>query len=140
MFLHLHVLIIVMLNRHQVASKTNDSAGDGTTTASILAREFIKLGLLNVTSGANPVAIKKGIDKTIAGLIVELKKRSKPVQGSDVIKGKFRRVEMILNTLLTKLRRWDTKTRGLARLPGKKLTLASFRVRACSRRHHFCRE
>ncbi|CAM6092427.1 unnamed protein product [Calypogeia fissa] len=70
----------------EVASKTNDSAGDGTTTASILAREFIKLGLLNVTSGANPVAIKKGIDKTIAGLIVELRKRAKPVQGRDVIK------------------------------------------------------
>jgi chaperonin GroL len=70
----------------EVASKTNDSAGDGTTTASILARELIKLGLLNVTSGANPVAIKKGIDKTVAGLIVELKNRAKPVQGRDVIK------------------------------------------------------
>lgn len=49
----------------EVASKTNDSAGDGTTTASVLAREIIKLGLLNVSSGANPVSLKKGIDKTV---------------------------------------------------------------------------
>ncbi|KAF9610499.1 hypothetical protein IFM89_022742 [Coptis chinensis] len=53
----------------EVASKTNDSAGDGTTTASVLAREIIKLGYLSVTSGANPVSIKKGIDKTIQGLV-----------------------------------------------------------------------
>ncbi|CAI0397942.1 unnamed protein product, partial [Linum tenue] len=58
----------------EVASKTNDSAGDGTTTASVLAREIIKLGLLSVTSGANPVSIKKGIDKTVIGLIEELEK------------------------------------------------------------------
>ncbi|GKE65959.1 RuBisCO large subunit-binding protein subunit alpha [Tanacetum coccineum] len=60
----------------EVASKTNDSAGDGTTTASVLAREIIKLGLLSVTSGANPVSIKKGIDKTVLGLIKELEKRA----------------------------------------------------------------
>lgn len=71
----------------QVASKTNDSAGDGTTTASILAREIIKLGLLNVTSGANPVALKRGIDKTVQGLIVELEKRARPIKGRDDIKG-----------------------------------------------------
>ncbi|KAL3693398.1 hypothetical protein R1sor_007049 [Riccia sorocarpa] len=70
----------------EVASKTNDSAGDGTTTASVLAREFIKLGLLNVTAGANPISIKKGIDKTVAGLVEELRKKSRPVQGRDVIK------------------------------------------------------
>ena len=61
----------------EVASRTNDSAGDGTTTASVLAREIIKLGLLSVTSGANPVSLKKGIDKTVAGLIEELEKKSK---------------------------------------------------------------
>ena len=71
----------------QVASRTNDSAGDGTTTACVLARELIKMGLLSVTSGANPVAIKKGIDKTVAALIEELKERSRPVQGRDTIKG-----------------------------------------------------
>jgi hypothetical protein len=71
----------------QVASKTNDSAGDGTTTACVLARELINLGLLAVTSGANPVAVKKGIDKTVAGLIEELKLRARPVQGREDIKG-----------------------------------------------------
>jgi hypothetical protein len=73
----------------QVASRTNDSAGDGTTTACVLARELIKMGLLNVTSGANPVAIKKGIDKTVAALIDELKERARPVQGRETIKGEL---------------------------------------------------
>ncbi|BAH92453.1 Os03g0859700, partial [Oryza sativa Japonica Group] len=70
----------------EVASKTNDSAGDGTTTASVLAREIIKLGLLSVTSGANPVSIKKGIDKTVHSLVEELEKKSRPVKGSGDIK------------------------------------------------------
>ncbi|KAL7173546.1 hypothetical protein ACSBR2_032914 [Camellia fascicularis] len=69
-----------------VASKTNDSAGDGTTTAAVLAREIIKLGLLSVTSGANPVSIKKGIDKTVQGLVEELEKKARPVKGRDDIK------------------------------------------------------
>lgn len=70
-----------------MASRTNDSAGDGTTTACVLARELIKMGLLNVTSGANPVSIKKGIDKTVAALIEELKEKAQPVQGRETIKG-----------------------------------------------------
>ncbi|KAJ9188812.1 hypothetical protein P3X46_000174 [Hevea brasiliensis] len=70
----------------EVASKTNDSAGDGTTTASVLAREIIKLGLLSVTSGANPVSIKRGIDKTVQGLIEELENKARPVKGRDYIK------------------------------------------------------
>lgn len=71
----------------KVASKTNDSAGDGTTTASVLAREIIKLGLLNVTSGANPVSLKRGIDKTVQGLIEELEKKARAIEGRDDIKG-----------------------------------------------------
>nr|AFK45390.1 unknown [Lotus japonicus] len=70
----------------EVASRTNDSAGDGTTTASVLAREIIKLGLLSVTSGANPVSLKRGIDKTVAALIEELEKKARPVKGGDDIK------------------------------------------------------
>ncbi|GLU02524.1 hypothetical protein SLE2022_197720 [Rubroshorea leprosula] len=70
----------------EVASKTNDSAGDGTTTASVLAREIIKLGLLSVTSGANPVSVKRGIDKTVQGLVEELEKRARPIKGRDDIK------------------------------------------------------
>ncbi|CAN4098929.1 unnamed protein product [Withania somnifera] len=70
----------------EVASLTNDSAGDGTTTASVLAREIIKLGLLSVTSGANPVSLKKGIDKTVNALIAMLERRARPVKGRDDIK------------------------------------------------------
>ncbi|CAI5483681.1 unnamed protein product [Closterium sp. Yama58-4] len=70
----------------EVASRTNDSAGDGTTTASVLARALINLGLLNVTAGANPVALKKGIDKTVAYLVESLKDRARPVKGRDDIK------------------------------------------------------
>lgn len=81
------MLLICYDCRMEVASKTNDSAGDGTTTASVLAREIIKLGLLNVTSGANPVSVKRGIDKTVQGLVEELGKKSRPVKGRDDIKG-----------------------------------------------------
>ncbi|GJM97321.1 hypothetical protein PR202_ga14240 [Eleusine coracana subsp. coracana] len=70
----------------EVASKTNDSAGDGTTTASVLAREIIRLGMLSVSSGANPVSIKKGIDKTVQKLVEELEKKSRPVKGGGDIK------------------------------------------------------
>ncbi|XP_078445691.1 chaperonin-60alpha [Wolffia australiana] len=70
----------------EVASKTNDSAGDGTTTACVLAREIINLGLLSVTSGANPVSIKKGIDKTVIGLVEELERKARPVKGRGDIK------------------------------------------------------
>ncbi|KAL6510942.1 hypothetical protein OROGR_022066 [Orobanche gracilis] len=70
----------------EVASKTNDSAGDGTTTASVLAREIIKLGLLSVTSGANPVSLKRSIDKTVQGLVDELEKNVRPIKGQDDIR------------------------------------------------------
>lgn len=70
----------------EVAGRTNDAAGDGTTTASVLAREFVKLGLQAVAAGFNPVALKKGIDKTVDALVVELQKKSKPIEGTDDIK------------------------------------------------------
>lgn len=79
--------VIEYVSLLKVASKTNDSAGDGTTTASVLAREIIKLGLLSVTSGANAVAVKKGIEKTVQGLVEELEKKARPVKGRDDIKG-----------------------------------------------------
>ncbi|KAG6488565.1 hypothetical protein ZIOFF_049811 [Zingiber officinale] len=69
----------------RVAKKTNDSAGDGTTTAIVLAREIIKLGLLAVTSGANPVSLKKGIDKTVHELTQVLRSKSIPVNGKEDI-------------------------------------------------------
>lgn len=70
----------------EVAGRTNDAAGDGTTTASVLAREMITYGLQAVTSGANPIAVKKGIDKTCEFLIQKLREKSKDVQGTGDIK------------------------------------------------------
>ena len=73
----------------QVASKMNDMAGDGTTTAIILAREMIKTGMLAVTFGANPVLVKKGMEMTVKELVKVLKKNSFPVKGKDDIKGLY---------------------------------------------------
>ena len=66
----------------EVASKTNDTAGDGTTTATVLAQGIISAGLKNVAAGANPMDLKRGIDKAVATVIEELRKLSKEV-GSD---------------------------------------------------------
>jgi chaperonin GroEL (HSP60 family) len=63
----------------QVAGRTNDAAGDGTTTASILARDMIKFGMQAVSAGLNPVPLKKGIDKTVEFLEKQLKDRAQPV-------------------------------------------------------------
>jgi len=63
----------------EVATKTNDIAGDGTTTATVLAQAIITEGLKNVAAGANPMILKRGIDKGVAVLVAELKKLSKPV-------------------------------------------------------------
>ena len=69
----------------EVASKTNDQAGDGTTTATVLAQAIINVGLKNVTAGANPMDLKRGIDKAVDAVVAELKKQSQPV-GDDYSK------------------------------------------------------
>ncbi len=69
----------------EVASKTSDVAGDGTTTATILAQAIIREGLRNVTSGANPMGLKRGIDKAVKKVLEELKKLSKPVKGEMIV-------------------------------------------------------
>jgi len=70
----------------EVASKTNDVAGDGTTTATLLAQVMINEGIKNVTAGANPLAIKRGIEKGVEAIIEELKKNiSKPIVGNEEI-------------------------------------------------------
>jgi len=68
----------------EVASKTNDVAGDGTTTATVIAQAMIHEGLKNVTAGANPMALRRGIDKAIAKVVQEIADIAQPVQG-DVI-------------------------------------------------------
>src|ERR1700756_2544537 len=65
----------------EVATKTSDNAGDGTTTATVLAQAVFREGLKNVTAGANPMAIKRGIEKAVVAVTEELKKLSKPVKG-----------------------------------------------------------
>lgn len=69
----------------EVASKTNDQAGDGTTTATVLAQSIINVGLKNVTAGANPMDLKRGIDKAVEAVVENLKKQSQPV-GTDYTK------------------------------------------------------
>ena len=69
----------------EVASKTNDDAGDGTTTATVLAQAIIGVGLKNVTAGANPMDLKRGIDKAVATVVESLKEQSQAV-GQDIAK------------------------------------------------------
>jgi chaperonin GroEL len=66
----------------EVASKTSDVAGDGTTTATVLAQAIYREGARNVTAGANPMAIRRGIEKSVAAITAELAKMSKPVSGT----------------------------------------------------------
>ena len=69
----------------EVATKTNDAAGDGTTTATLLAQAFIHEGMKNVTAGANPMVIRKGIQKAVDTAVASLKAASKPVNGKEDI-------------------------------------------------------
>ncbi len=69
----------------EVASKTNDQAGDGTTTATVLAQAIINVGIKNVTAGANPMDLKRGIDKAVTAIVSELSNQSTPV-GDDYSK------------------------------------------------------
>ncbi|MCK5804773.1 MAG: chaperonin GroEL, partial [Lentisphaeria bacterium] len=69
----------------EVASKTSDIAGDGTTTATILAEAIYKEGLKNVTAGANPMSLKRGIDKAVAAIAVELEEMAVPVEDREQI-------------------------------------------------------
>ena len=69
----------------EVASKTSDTAGDGTTTATVLAQAIYSEGQKLVAAGTNPMALKRGIDKAVAAVVAELKKMSKPVKGKSEI-------------------------------------------------------
>ena len=68
----------------EVASKTKDNAGDGTTTATVIAQALIKEGLKNVAAGANPVALKKGLDKATSFLVKEIASVAQPVAGDAI--------------------------------------------------------
>ena len=68
----------------EVATKTNDVAGDGTTTATLLAQAMVREGMRNVAAGANPMVLKKGIEMAVNTLVEEIKKKAKSVKGDDV--------------------------------------------------------
>ncbi|MFT7695246.1 MAG: chaperonin GroEL, partial [Candidatus Latescibacterota bacterium] len=86
----------------EVASKTADNAGDGTTTATVLAEIIYRRGLQNVTAGASPMDIKRGIDKAVEKVVAALKKQSKPVDNTKEI-----------TQVATVSANWDTSIGGL---------------------------
>jgi chaperonin GroEL len=69
----------------EVASKTNDEAGDGTTTATVLAQAIVREGMKAVASGRNPMDLRRGIDKAVVAIVEDLKKRASKVKGSEEI-------------------------------------------------------
>lgn len=69
----------------EVATKTNDVAGDGTTTAILLAKAMVREGLKNVTAGANPMVIRHGIEKAVIAAVAEIKNMAKPIESSEAI-------------------------------------------------------
>src|SRR6187431_1924485 len=69
----------------EAATKTNDIAGDGTTTATVLAQAIVHEGFRNVTSGANPMQLKRGLDLGVQALIARIREMAQPVQGRDEI-------------------------------------------------------
>ena len=70
----------------EVSSKTNDIAGDGTTTATVLAQAIVSEGLKNIAAGANPIDLKRGIDKAVTAVVENLKSQSKSVDSPETIK------------------------------------------------------
>lgn len=69
----------------EASSKTNDNAGDGTTTATLLAQVMTQAGMKNITAGANPMIVKKGIEKATAAVVAELKRMAKPIKNKEEI-------------------------------------------------------
>jgi chaperonin GroEL len=70
----------------EAASKTNDNAGDGTTTATVLAQAIVNTGMKNVTAGANPMILREGIERAVVVLVEEIKKMARPVKDEDVVR------------------------------------------------------
>jgi chaperonin GroEL len=88
----------------EVATKTNDVAGDGTTTATVLAQAMIKEGLKNVAAGANPMIMRRGIEKAVQAIVDEIKEISKPVETKEAI-AQVKRTLRIPTCAATRVRR-----------------------------------
>jgi chaperonin GroEL len=83
----------------EVASKTGDDAGDGTTTATVLAQSIINVGLKNVTAGANPMDLKRGIDKAVIKVVESLKAQSQNWR-------RLRKIEQVATFRPTTIKNW----------------------------------
>ena len=108
----------------EVASKTGDDAGDGTTTATVLAQSIIAVGLKNVAAGANPMDLKRGIDKAVSAVVAEIKDMAEEV-GDD-----FKKIEDVASLL--KPCRKSRKKASLQSTRPKALRPLSTSSRACS--------
>ena len=121
----------------EVASKTNDVAGDGTTTATVLAQAIVREGMKSVAAGMNPMDLKRGIDLAVTKVVEDLKKRSKDVPGSNEIA----QVGIISANGDTRSRREDRRGDGEGRQGRRHHGRGSQgpRVRARCRRRHAVR-
>ncbi|EDK75597.1 chaperonin GroEL [Streptococcus pneumoniae SP6-BS73] len=90
----------------EVASKTNDIAGDGTTTATVLTQAIVREGIKNVTAGANPIGIRRGIETAVAAAVEALKNNAIPVANKEAI-AQVAAVSLVLKKLVsTSLKQW----------------------------------
>ena len=95
----------------EVASKTSDIAGDGTTTATVLAQAIFREGAKNVVAGANPMELKRGIEKAVEAVIESLKKQSKPVAGNMIAQVARSRRTATIRSARSSPRRWRRSAR-----------------------------
>ena len=103
----------------EVASKTSDIAGDGTTTATVLAQAIFREGAKNVVAGANPMELKRGIEKAVEVVVAELKKASKPVSGTAIAQVGTISANATRRSARSSRKRW-TRSARTASSPSKK--------------------
>ena len=105
----------------EVAKKTDDVAGDGTTTATVLAQALVREGLRNVAAGANPMALKRGIEAAVASVVEELAKLAKDVETKEQIASPRRSPPVTPRSARSSPRRW-TRSARKASSPSRRAT------------------
>ena len=118
----------------EVASKTNDDAGDGTTTATVLAQSIVGVGLKNVTAGANPMDLKRGIDKAVSAVVDEIKKMSESI-GNDI--SKIEQIAMVSannDSAIGKdiAKQWKSKEKGVITMKQQKELISKKLLKVCN--------